>query len=72
MESALETTPAQVSPPAPQSTPATSEPVVTQQMTEPENITTTAKQTVYISSWWAEMKYSALSYSLNFMANLPL
>ncbi|WP_427161510.1 HMA2 domain-containing protein [Aliinostoc sp. HNIBRCY26] len=72
MESALETTPAKVSTPAPQSTPATSEPVVTQQMTEPENITTTDKQTVYISSWWAEMKYSALSYSLNFMANLPL
>ncbi|MCF4969758.1 hypothetical protein CV014_22905 [Nostoc sp. CMAA1605] len=72
MELALETNPAQVSTPAPQSTPVTSEPVVTQQMTEPENTTTTVKQTVYISSWWAEMKYSALSYSLNFMANLPL
>lgn len=39
---------------------------------EPLNINTPENQIIYISSWWGEMKFSALSYSLNFMANLPL
>jgi copper chaperone CopZ len=68
IELALETTP----PTVPvsevlQQTSPTSEPI-----TEPENINTPEGETIYISRWWADMKYSALSYSLDFMANLPL
>ncbi|WP_414575589.1 HMA2 domain-containing protein [Anabaena sp. CCY 9402-a] len=73
MELALETTPPKV--PVSevlQTTPPTSEPVVAQQLTEPDNIKTAEVQTIYISSWWADMKSSALSYSLDFIANLPL
>lgn len=73
MELAIETNPPQL-PVQEASQPMTpiSDPVVEQQIPEPVNITTTENQTIYISNWWAEMKSSALSYSLNFMANLPL
>ncbi|MGH1393296.1 MAG: HMA2 domain-containing protein [Trichormus sp.] len=73
MELALETTPATV-PVSKVSQPKAviSEPVVAQHLSVPDNITMPESQTIYISSWWAEMKSAALSYSLDLMANLPL
>jgi hypothetical protein len=73
MELALETTPATVPvSKVSQPTAPTSESVAAQEVSAPDNITMPESQTIYISSWWAEMKSPALSYSLDFMANLPL
>lgn len=42
------------------------------ELTATTNLFQTEGQTLNISSLWADMKPSALSYSLNFIANLPL
>lgn len=83
MELALQTTPITK---FPQQTPAavkelnntstTLEPETVSYLTTPSKPTTTnfsptEGQTLDISSLWADMKPSALSYSLNFIANLP-
>lgn len=88
MESALQTNPTPPITKVPAQTPVaieelnktstTLEPETVSRLTTPSEPTATTNlfdtqgQTLNISSLWAEMKPSALSYSLNFIANLPL
>lgn len=80
MESALvTTTPTVPVSPTPQPTPpttiSTSAPEIVNPLPEPTDVKISESEgntTIHISSWWAEMKPAALSYSLAFMANLPL
>jgi hypothetical protein len=84
MELALQTTPItkvpQQTPPAVKelnNTSTTLEPKTVSPLTTPtkpttSNLSQTEGQTLDISGLWADMKPSALSYSLNFIANLPL
>ncbi|WP_066382316.1 HMA2 domain-containing protein [Anabaena sp. CA = ATCC 33047] len=79
MESAWETTKPTVAvsttaKPTPSTTVSISEPETENQLTQSTDATISASdgKTIYISSWWADMKAPALSYSLAIMANLPL